>query len=213
MLFGILDRDELLGKLQGINSWIEENKDHVGNANMYEIMACMLARNNIRMLEGGDAFLDAEIEKMIELRKNSIEEFLGNVPGCSKLFYEVRGGLTVDTIDKLFDARRNCISAEAIEKMDFICKAESVPFFINNTRMRGFDGDITMSIDEQLSRTMPGFRHDNEGEVRFLAEQYEKASDIIKGDSYRAVKWVIDNSIDRIKDAISISPIETEYGK
>ena len=195
MIYDIINSDELLGRLQGINGWIEGNKNHIGNANMYEIMACMLARNNIRLLEGGNAFLDAEIEKMISLRKDSIEEFQRDVPACSKLFDAVRGGLTVDSR----------------EEMEFICKAESIPFFINNTRVRGFDGDITMSIDEQLSRTMPGYKHDNVGEVRFLANSYENASDNVKEASCELIQWVINQSVDSIKDSISITPIETGY--
>ena len=69
MIYDIINSEELLGRLKGINSWIEQNSSHIGNANMYEIMSCMLARNNIRLLEGDNAFLDAEIEKMISLKQ------------------------------------------------------------------------------------------------------------------------------------------------
>lgn len=197
MIYDIISSDELLERLKEINGWIEENKSHIGNANMYEIMSCMLARNNIRLLEGDNAFLDAEVEKMISLRSDSIEEFQEDVPSSKKLFEAVRGGLTVDSR----------------EEMEFICKAESVPFFINNARRRGFDGDITMGIEAQLSRSIPEFKHDNRGEVKFLADAYEKVSDNVKESSYSLVNWTVNNSVDEIKTMTSITPIETGYSK
>ena len=191
--YRIVDSNVLLEKLRVINGWIEGIKNNIGNANMYEIIGCMLARNNIRLLEGGNALLDAEIEKMISLRKESIEEFQRDVPASKELFEAVRAGLTV----------------ASIEEMEFICKAESVPFFINNTRIRGFDGDITMSIDEQSSRAIKEFEHDNVGEVKFLAEIYEdKVSVSVKEYIYDLVKWTIDQSIDSIKKSTSITPIK-----
>lgn len=197
MIYDIIDSEELLGRLQGINGWIEENKSHIGNANMYEIMACMIARNNIRLLEGKNELLDAEVERMIELRKDSIEEFQEDVPSSKKLFEAVRNGLT----------------GSSREEMEYICKAESVPFFINNTRRRGFDGDITMGLEAQTSRAIPGFNHDNRGEVGFLVEKYENSSDNVKEASYPVINWTINNSIDEIKMMTSISPIETGYSK
>lgn len=193
MIYDIISSEELLGRLQGINGWIEENKSHIGNANMYEIMACMLARNNIRLLEGDNAFLDAEVERMISLRQDSIDEFQEDVPSSKRLFDAVRSGLTVDSR----------------EEMEFICKAESIPFFINNARRRGFDGDITMSIEAQLSRTISEFKHDNVGEVKYLASAYEKASDNVKEASNGLVNWTINNSVDEIKMTTLISSYET----
>ena len=197
MIYDIISSEELLGRLQGINGWIEENKSHIGNANMYEIMACMLARNNIRLLEGDNAFLDAEVERMISLRQDSIDEFQEDVPSSKRLFDAVRSGLTVDSR----------------EEMEFICKAESVPFFINNARRRGFDGDITMGIEAQLSRAIPEFKHDNVGEVKYLASAYEKASDNVKEASNGLVNWTINNSVDEIKMTTSITSIEAGYSK
>lgn len=197
MIYDIINSEELLGRLKGINSWIEQNSSHIGNANMYEIMSCMLARNNIRLLEGDNAFLDAEIEKMISLRQASIDEFTYEVAGSERLFNAVRNGLT----------------GSSREEMEFICKAMSVPFFINNTRKRGFDGDITMGIDAQVSRAIPEFKHDNRGEISFLADSYESASDNVREASYSVVNWVVKNSIPEIEMMTSITPVESGYGK
>lgn len=197
MIYDIVDSEELLERLQGINAWIEDNKSSIGNANMYEIMSCMIARNNIRLLEGTNEKLDAEVERMISLRSSSIEEFQEDVPSSKILFDAVRSGL----------------AADSREEMDFICKSESVPFFINNARRRGFDGDITMSQDAQLSHAIPEFKHDNVEEVKFLAENYENASDNVKEVAYEVVNWTINNSVDEIKMNTLINPIETGYGK
>ena len=180
MIYDIVDSEELLERLQGINAWIEDNKSSIGNANMYEIMSCMIARNNIRLLEGTNEKLDAEVERMISLRSSSIEEFQEDVPSSKILFDAVRSGL----------------AADSREEMDFICKSESVPFFINNARRRGFDGDITMSQDAQLSHAIPEFKHDNVKEV-----------------AYEVVNWTINNSVDEIKMDTLINPIGTGYGK
>ena len=192
MIYDIINSEELLGRLKGINGWIEENKSHIGNANMYEITSCMLARNNIRLLEGDNAFLDAEIEKMISLRSASLDEF----------FYEVNGS------EKLFTAVRNGLVASSREEMEFICKSLSIPFFINNTRKRGFDGDVTMDINAQVSRAIPEFKHDNSGEINFLANGYENASDNVKEASYSIVNWTVNNSIPEIQMTTVIKPIE-----
>ena len=193
IIYEIIKTEELLERLKGINGWIEENKSHIGNANMYEIMACMLARNNLRLLAGDNAFLDAEVERMISLRQDSIDEFQEDVPSSKRLFDAVRSGLIVGSR----------------EEMEFICKAESIPFFINNARRRGFDGDITMGIEAQLSRTIPEFKHDNVGEVKYLASAYEKASDNVKEASNGLVNWTINNSVDEIKMTTLISSYET----
>lgn len=192
MIYDIINSEELLEKLKEINNWIEENKTHIGNANMYEIMSCMIARNNIRLLEGDNAFLDAEIEKMISLRSDALDEFFYEVPGSEKLFTAVKSGLV----------------ASSREEMELICKAENVSYFINNTRKRGFDGDITMDINAQVSRTIPEFKHDNIDEIKFLSDGYEKASDNIKEVSYGLVNWSINNSIPEIQMTTVIQHVE-----
>ena len=92
MIYDILNSEELLERMKGINSWIEDNMNSKGNANMYEIMACMIARNNIRMMEGETPELDAEVEKMISLRSDSIAEFQEDVPESKIMFEAVRDG-------------------------------------------------------------------------------------------------------------------------
>lgn len=197
-MYEIINNEELLGRLQGINNWIEENQSHIGNANMYEIMSAALARNNISELGQDVAASTFEIGRMVGYRSDSITEFLEDVPEVNNLFNEV-----------VF----NGLTGSSKEEMEFICKAISVPFFINNTRRRGFDGDITMPEEEQASCAIPGFKHDNRDEIEFLVRGYENASDNIREASYPIVNWVINNSVDEIKMVTSISPIETGYGK
>ena len=115
----ITNSNELLYRMKGINSWIKNNKENIGNANMYEIMSCMIARNNIRILEGEkNKLLDDEVENMISLRSDSIDEFQQDVPESKALFEAVRKGLT----------------GNSIKEMELMCKCQSVPFFTNNTR-------------------------------------------------------------------------------
>lgn len=197
-MYDIINNEELLERLRGINNWIEENQSNIGNANMYEIMSAALARNNISELGQDVAASTFEIGRMIGLRNDSIIEFLGDVPEANNLFNEVV---------------LNGLNGTTREEMEFICKAISVPFFINNTRKRGFDGDITMPEEAQASRAIPGFKHDNRGEIEFLVRSYENASDNVREASYPIVDWVINNSIDEIKMMTSISPVETGYGK
>ncbi len=191
MIYDIVNSTELLARMQGINNWIEGNKDSIGNANMYEIMSCMIARNNIRVLEGQNEALDAEVERMISLRSDSISEFQTDVPESKALFDAVRDGLT----------------GNSREEMEFMCKCQSVPFFINNTRKRGFDGDITMPLEVQSSKALPGFDHDNFNEVMGMAMAYDVASDDVKANAYSVVKWTADNSVDALKNAINITPM------
>ena len=199
MIYDIMDSEELLSRIEGINNWIEENKANIGNANMYEIMSCMIARNNIRVLEGNNASLDNEVERMISLRSDSISEFQRDVPESKALFEAVRGGLTADSR----------------EEMDFMCKCQSVPFFINNTRKRGFDGDITMSVEDQSSRAIPTFKHDNYNEVIGMSSSYDAASDEVKAVAYPIVNWTVNNSVDELRSKITIEPIEdsSNYAK
>ena len=49
----------LLDNLIRINNWIEDNLDNIGNANMYEIMHCMLERNDIQISEGENDIINA----------------------------------------------------------------------------------------------------------------------------------------------------------
>ena len=196
MIYDIMDSEELLSRIEGINNWIEENKANIGNANMYEIMSCMIARNNIRVLEGNNDSLDNEVERMISLRSDSISEFQRDVPETKALFEAVRGGLTADSR----------------EEMDFMCKCQSVPFFINNTRKRGFDGDITMSLETQSSKAIPTFSHDNFNEVVGMASSYDTASDEIKSVAYPAVNWTVNNSVDELRSKITIAPVVNTDG-
>ena len=94
--------------------------------------------------------------------------------------------------------------------MDFICKTQSVPFFINNARRRGFDGDITMPIEEQKSRAVPNFEHDNYGEVMGMAAAYNNASDGVKEASYLIVQWTVDNSVVDLRNQLEIIPAVDE---
>lgn len=194
MIYEILDREELLDRMKGINGWIEDNMNSIGNANMYEIMACMIARNNIRMMEGETPELDAEVEKMISLRSNSIAEFQEDVPESKIMFDAVRDGLT----------------GASKPEMDFICKTQSVPFFINNARRRGFDGDITMSIEDQEIRAIPNFEHDNYGEIMGMTDAYDIASDGVKEASYPIVKWTVDNSVAELRGQLEVTPAVDE---
>lgn len=194
MIYEIVDREELLDRMRGINSWIEDNMDSIGNANMYEIMACMIARNNIRMFEGETPELDAEIERMISLRSDSIAEFQEDVPESKIMFDAVRDGLT----------------GASKREMDFICKTQSVPFFINNARRRGFDGDITKSVEEQESRAIPNFEHDNYGEIIGMVGTYDIASDGVKEASYPIVKWTVDNSVAELRAQLEVTPAVDE---
>lgn len=191
MIYDIINSEDLLERIDGINNWIEENKANIGNANMYEIMSCMIARNNIRIIEGENKELDSEVERMISLRSDSIAEFQRDVPESKELFEAVRSGLT----------------GNSREEMDFICKCQSVPFFINNTRRRGFDGDITMSVEDQSSRAIPTFKHDNYNEVIGMASSYDTASDEIKSVAYPIVNWTVNNSVDELKSKITIAPV------
>lgn len=195
MIYEILDREELLRRMKGINGWIEGNKNSIGNANMYEIMACMIARNNIRMMEGETPELDAEVEKMISLRRDSITEFQKDVPASIPMFDAVR---------------RDGLTGASIPEMDFICKTQSVPFFINNTRRRGFDGDITMPVEVQESKAIPNFEHDNEGEVKGMAAAYDIASDGVREASSPIVKWVVDNSVAELRRKYNVTPAVDE---
>lgn len=196
MIYDIIDSEELLERISGINNWIEENKSNIGNANMYEIMSCMIARNNIRVLEGQNEDLDNEVERMISLRSDSISEFQRDVPESKELFEAVRDGLT----------------GNSKEEMDFICKCQSVPFFINNTRKRGFDGDITMSVEDQSSRAIPTFKHDNYNEVIGMSSSYDAASDEVKAVAYSAVNWTVNNSVDELRSKITIAPVVNTDG-
>lgn len=188
MIFEIGDSEELLSRMRGINGWIEENQNNIGNANMYEIMACMLARNNMRALEGQDDLLDAEVERMISLRSDSISEFQEDVPDCKGLFEAVRGGLVVDKW----------------QEMDFVCKCQSISFFINNARRRGFDGDIRMPLEVQAQRAIPDFEHNNFSEIRELITSYENLSDTVKVTVYPVVKWIVDNLVVDLRDRIDL---------
>ena len=196
MIYDIIDSSELLARIEGINNWIEENRTNIGNANMFEIMSCMIARNNIRVLEGINPDLDEEIDRMISLRRESISEFQKDVPESKELFDAVRGGLT----------------GNSREEMEFICKCQSVPFFINNARRRGFDGDITMSLEDQNSRAIPNFNHDNFSEVMGMASIYDSASEEIRKASYKAVNWTVNNSVDELKSKISIAAVVNTDG-
>ena len=191
MIYDIIDSEELLARIEGINNWIEENKSNIGNANMYEIMSCMIARNNIRILEGKNEELDNEVERMITLRNDSINQFQSEVPESRALFDAVRDGLT----------------GNSKEEMDFICKCQSVPFFINNARRRGFDGDITMELETQNSKAIPEFMHDNYNEVVGMATSYENAGDEIKKVTYQLVSWTVNNSVDELKSNITLTAI------
>jgi hypothetical protein len=171
--------DRLLERLRGINHWIEGNE---GNANMHEIMACISARNNFRIIEGKNELLDDEIKKMIKLRKNSIDEFHSAFPECKKLFDIVESGTTESTL----------------EKMEFISRLESVPFYINDRRKNSNESE---------------YKHDNIDEVLFLADLYEQVSDDIKQASYPIVQWIINNSVDYLKNTVSITPYEEGYAK
>ena len=191
MIYDIINSGELLARMQGINNWIEGNKDSIGNANMYEIMSCMIARNNIRVLEGKNDALDAEVERMISLRSDSINEFQTDVPESKPLFDAVRGGLT----------------GTSREEMEFMCKCQSVPFFINNTRKRGFDGDITMPVEVQASKAMPNFAHDNYNEVMGMSMAYNIASEDVKTAAYPAVSWTVNNSVEALSTRIVVEPV------
>ena len=196
MIYDIINSEELLGRIEGINNWIEENKESIGNANMYEIMSCMIARNNIRVLEGENPELDNAVERMISLRSDSISEFQSDVPESKALFEAVRGGLT----------------GNSKAEMDFICKCQSVPFFINNARKRGFDGDITMSVENQSSRAIPTFKHDNYNEVMGMSSSYDTASDEVKAVAYPIINWTVNNSVDELRNNITIAPVVNTDG-
>lgn len=188
----IRNSNELLYRMKGINSWIENNKENIGNANMYEIMSCMIARNNIRILEGeNNELLDAEVEKMISLRSDSIDEFQQDVPESKALFEAVRKGLT----------------GNSIKEMELMCKCQSVPFFTNNTRKRGFDGDIKMSEEEQRKRAIPTFYHDNFQEVANMASSYDEASDEVRSATFEALNWLVNNCVDELKNMIALTPV------
>ena len=180
----------LLDNLIRINNWIEDNLDNIGNANMYEIMNCMLERNDIQISEGENDNINAEIDKMLDLRKVSIFELFFCVPECEKLYNAVKDG---------------SVTASSDEEMDFICRCESVPFYINNIRVRN-DGDIAR-MDEDLG-THPDFQHDNVNEIMKMIECYNNASDKLKELTYKPLNWVINNSI--LKNEISIEPVKEE---
>ncbi len=190
MIYDIINSKDLLKRMREINDWIEKNKENVGNANMYEIMSCMVARNNIRIIEGEKPELDDEVERMISLRSESIREFQTDVPESKPLFDAVRAGLT----------------GESREEMELICKCQSVPFFINNTRKRGFDGDIKMPIEKQNSLALPDFEHDNESEVNTMASSYEEASEGVRKKTYPLVLWTVERSIPDLRDTLKITP-------
>lgn len=181
---------ELLEDLKRINKWIEENLSTVGNANMYEIMHCMLERNEIKTTEEEIKDINDEIGKMLEFRKASIFELFICVPECEKLYNAVKDG---------------SVTASSDEEMDFICRCESVPFYINNIRVRN-DGDIAR-MDEDLG-VRPDFQHDNVDEIMKMVECYNNASDKLKELTYKPLNWVINNSI--LKNEISIEPVKEE---
>lgn len=188
MIYYIKDSEELLKRMQGINNWIEENVGSIGNANMFEIVSCMIARNNIRRLEGDNPALDHEVERMISLRGNSINDFQSTVPESKTLFEALRGGLVLPDEDS----------------MDLAVKSQSISFFIDNARKRGFSGDITMPLEVQQANALPDFRHDNKSEMADLMECYDSADDRVRSIAFPLVEWAVQNSIDRIKDSIDV---------
>ena len=198
MIFEIGDSEELLARIRGINDWIDANKEIIGNANMYEIIACMLARNNIRVLEGRNDLLDAEIERMISLRSESIREFQSDVPESVGLFEAVRDGLVVDNMTE----------------MDFVCKCQSISFFINNVRRRGTDGDIAMPLEVQERKANPGYEHSNMTEIRGLVSYYENASDEVKAATYPVARWIADNLVPELRERVELQQpmVEDSFG-
>ena len=177
---------ELKRNVDGINGWIGENQSKIGNANMYEIMDQMLKRNLLREVEGPNEELDASIERMIELRNQSITEFQSIVPESKASFEAVRNGLLV----------------ESEEEKNLLCKIQSIAFFIYNSRKRGFGGDIMMEQEDQEFLAKPDFKHDNREEVISLVNAYNKASDEVKKVAYPLCNWVVKNSIQRIQDIV-----------
>ena len=191
-IYEITDSKMLLAEFRGITSWMIENENTVRNANMYQIMECMLARNKLHIGPnlGRIKDLNHEIEVMEIWRKQSLWEFHLYVPESDKLYEKVRKGLI----------------AQDENEMEFICKCQSVAFYINNRRIRG-NCDMLAFAPTQTANSEPQYMHDNESELLSLARGYENASEEVKQCSYPLVNWIINNSI--YKDKITLSEPNT----
>ena len=207
MIYYMTNSEDLLARLKGINDWIDSHKEKTGNANMYEIMACMIARNNIRAFEGqNNEALDAEIEKMLSTRKASIEDFQKKVPESKVLFDAVRNGFSVvDTANE--------------GEMELICKCQSTAFYIYNTRRRGGEGDILMdpidstNPDEPRNlryQPMPSYQFDNSTEAYGMLSIWDSASEEVKKLTRPTVSWIIDNSIQAIQTRVAATGIMSQ---
>ena len=181
---------ELLSRIYGVNNWIEGNPQ-IGNANMYEITDLALQRNDLSTMGLADESLYKEINRMVELRKASIYDFLTEVPECMPIFKAV---INNDPATQMLSQNQHLA----------VCKALSVPFFIYNTRKYGMGGDML-----RVDNPQPNFEHDNFNEIYSeMVSAYDGMSDELKKLVYPAINWTLQNSIPAIKDNISIEPVE-----
>lgn len=183
-------KEQLLARMQGINDWIRNNPQ-ICNANMYEITSCALDRNDYKALDSTDD-LDAELNTMVALRKESIDDFLEEVPECKKLYEAVING---DDSTQMLQANQK----------EVVKKSLSVPFFVYNTRKYGMSGDIKNS-----DNPMPSFNHDNYNEVQEMVENYSELSDDLKELVAPAINWTLQNSVPAIKNSFTIEAVNVK---